>query len=211
MEEQLNEGAKEGWIFAADAARIADERASSEDQKHTSGGVFVAVDSNLGAVVGGEEGTVTSIPGNEGRIGQVWLNVRGGMRMFAAYLWHTEEWSPRNEACFDEFWSLPILSYRSLLDWTLMSHTHFVMFSNIASVTIPTSCHAMIETSAQVPNSLALRFLFTMSSNIFLAIIISGSSSDFFVCWARRSRRTTRTHMRRGNETLEGQHLLTSC
>ena len=60
MEEPLNEGAKEGWIFAADAARIADERASSEDQNHTSGGVFVAVDSNLGAVVGGEEGTVTS-------------------------------------------------------------------------------------------------------------------------------------------------------
>ena len=66
-----------------------DERASSEDQKHTSGGVFVAVDSNLGAVVGGE-GTVTSIPGNKGRNAQVWLNVRGGMRMFAASFWHTE-------------------------------------------------------------------------------------------------------------------------
>ena len=141
------------------------------------------MDSNLGAVGGGEKGAVTSIPGNEGRVAQVWAKVRGRMRMFAAYFWHTEGWSPRNAACFDEFWSLPILSYRSSLDWTLMSHTHIVLFSNIASVTIPTSCHAMIETSAQVPDSLALRFLFTMSSNIFLAIIMSGSSSDFFVAW----------------------------
>ena len=41
----------------ADAARITDERASSE-----------AIDSNLGAVVGAEEGAIESIPGNEGRI-----------------------------------------------------------------------------------------------------------------------------------------------
>ena len=52
MEEQFNKEAKEGWSFAADAARIKDERAGTEDQKHTSGGVFVAVASNLGAVVG---------------------------------------------------------------------------------------------------------------------------------------------------------------
>ena len=58
MEEQFNREAKEGWRFAADAARITDERASSEDRKHTSGGVLVAVDSNLGAVVGAEEGTI---------------------------------------------------------------------------------------------------------------------------------------------------------
>ena len=42
--------AKEGWRFAADAARITDEIAGSDDRKHTSGGVFVAEDSNLGAV-----------------------------------------------------------------------------------------------------------------------------------------------------------------
>ena len=47
--------------FAADAARITDERAGSEDQKHTSGGVVVAVDSNLGVVVGEKEGAVMSI------------------------------------------------------------------------------------------------------------------------------------------------------
>ena len=36
MEEQFNREATEGWRFAADAARVTDESASSEDQKHTS-------------------------------------------------------------------------------------------------------------------------------------------------------------------------------
>ena len=53
----VNREAHEGWRFAADAARIPDESASSEDRKRTSGGVFVVVDSNLGAVVGAPEGT----------------------------------------------------------------------------------------------------------------------------------------------------------
>ena len=53
-------------MFAADAARITDEMASSEDRKHTSGEVFVAVDSNMGAVVGAAEGAIESIPGHEG-------------------------------------------------------------------------------------------------------------------------------------------------
>ena len=70
MEEQFNKDAKQGWRFAADAARITDERASSEDRKHTSGGVFVAVDSNLGAVGGAEEGAIGWIPGNEGKSAQ---------------------------------------------------------------------------------------------------------------------------------------------
>ena len=43
MKEQLNKEAKEGWSIAADAAGIIDERASSEDREHTSGGVIVAV------------------------------------------------------------------------------------------------------------------------------------------------------------------------
>ena len=54
----------------ADAARITDERASSEDRTHASWGVFLAIDRNLGAVVGAEEGVTESIPGNEGRIAQ---------------------------------------------------------------------------------------------------------------------------------------------
>ena len=64
MEEQFNREAKEGWRFAASEARITDERASSDDRTHTSGGVFVAIDSNLGAVVGAEEGAIESIPRN---------------------------------------------------------------------------------------------------------------------------------------------------
>ena len=49
MEEQLNKGAKHGWRCAADAARIIDGNASSEDRKHASRGVFVAADCNLGS------------------------------------------------------------------------------------------------------------------------------------------------------------------
>ena len=41
--------------------------AGIEDQKRTSGGVSVAIDRNLGAVVGEKEGAVASVPGNEGR------------------------------------------------------------------------------------------------------------------------------------------------
>ena len=60
MEEQFNREAKEGWRFAADAARITDERVRGEDRKHTSGEVFIAVD-NLVAVIGEEAGAVESI------------------------------------------------------------------------------------------------------------------------------------------------------
>ena len=60
MEEQFIVEATEGWRFAADAARITDETAGSEDRKHTSGGVL------------------DSISGNEGRLAQAWVNVGGG-------------------------------------------------------------------------------------------------------------------------------------
>ena len=56
MEEQFNKEAKEGWRLAASAARITEETAEDDDRKHTSGGVLVAIDSNLGVVVGAEEG-----------------------------------------------------------------------------------------------------------------------------------------------------------
>ena len=81
MEVQFNKEAKQGWRFAADAARITDGNAISEDRKHTSGGVFAAVDSNLGAVVG-KEGAAASIPGNEGRIAEAWVKVRGRYASF---------------------------------------------------------------------------------------------------------------------------------
>ena len=85
----------QGWRFAADAARITDERAGSEDRIHMSGGCtlfFVVVDGNFGAVFGKEEGAVTSIPGNEGRIAQACVNAPGSLRVFAVH------WTPRNEA-----------------------------------------------------------------------------------------------------------------
>ena len=55
VQEQFNREAKEGWRFATSAARITEEMAGDDDRKHTSGGVIVAIDSNLGAVVGAEE------------------------------------------------------------------------------------------------------------------------------------------------------------
>ena len=100
-QEQFNREAKEGWRCAADAARTQDERASSEDRKHISQKNFVAVDSNLGAVVGAEEGAIKSIPGSEGRIAQAWVNVRGALRVFSVYFWHLEGWTPRNEALLE--------------------------------------------------------------------------------------------------------------
>ena len=90
MEEQFNKEAKEGLRFAASAARITEEMAGDCDRKHTSGGVVVAMDSKRGAVMGAEEGAIVSIPGHEGRTAQAWVNVRGGLRIFAVYFWHSE-------------------------------------------------------------------------------------------------------------------------
>ena len=102
MEGQFNREAKEGWRCAEDVEIITNERASSEDRKHTSCGVFVAVGSNLGTVVGEKrEGAVASIPCNEGRIARAWVNVRGRLRVFAENFWHTEGWIPRNEALLE--------------------------------------------------------------------------------------------------------------
>ena len=62
---------------------------------------FVAVDSNMGAVIGEKEGAVASIPGNEGRITQAWVHVRGVCEFFSVYFWHSEGWTPRNEALLE--------------------------------------------------------------------------------------------------------------
>ena len=61
----------------------------------------MAVDSNLGAVVEAEEVAIEWIPGNEGRIAQVWVNVRGGLHVFSVYFWHSEGWTPRNVALLE--------------------------------------------------------------------------------------------------------------
>ena len=57
---------RQGSLTRRQAVRIANTRRRC----------FVAVDRNLGAVVGKEEGAVKSIPGNEGRIAKAWMNVR---------------------------------------------------------------------------------------------------------------------------------------
>ena len=51
MEDQFNKAVTQGWRFTADAAKITSDNASREDCKHTSGGVLVAIDGDLGVVV----------------------------------------------------------------------------------------------------------------------------------------------------------------
>ena len=53
------------------------------------------------AVVGAEEGAIDSIPGNEGRNAEAWVNARGGLCIFAVYFWHSEGWTPRNEVLLE--------------------------------------------------------------------------------------------------------------
>ena len=48
-----------------------------------------------------EEGAIDSISGDEGRIAQAWVNVRRGLRVFSVYFWHSEGWTPRNEALLE--------------------------------------------------------------------------------------------------------------
>ena len=51
--------------------------------------------------MGAEEGAIESIPGNEGRNAQAWLNGRGGLRVFSVYFWHSERWTSKNEALLE--------------------------------------------------------------------------------------------------------------
>ena len=41
-----------------------------------------------------------SVLGNEGRI-VAWVNVRGGLRVFSAYFWQSERWTPRSDALLE--------------------------------------------------------------------------------------------------------------
>ena len=80
-----------------DAARTTDENAGSGDCKHTSGGVFVAIDNDLGAVIDREEGVVMSIPGSSGSNVQTWVKCRrkwsGFCRVLLAFgTMDAEEW-----------------------------------------------------------------------------------------------------------------------
>ena len=51
--------------------------------------------------MGAEEGAIDSISGNEGRVAQAWVKVRGGLRFFSVYFWHSEGWTPRHEALLE--------------------------------------------------------------------------------------------------------------
>ena len=53
----------------SECSEMTEETTGSEDCKHTSRGLWVANDSNLGAVVGAEEGAIESILGNCSSLG----------------------------------------------------------------------------------------------------------------------------------------------
>ena len=63
----------------------------------------MAIHSDLGVVSDKAEGAATrSLPKNEGRITQAWVNVSGIVFFFLpVYLWHPEGWTPRNEALME--------------------------------------------------------------------------------------------------------------
>ena len=85
--------------FAADTARITNENADIEDRKHTSVSVFVAVCSNLRAVVSIEEGAVESR--KRGNNCPSMGKCARSMRVFSEYFWHSKGWTPRNEALLE--------------------------------------------------------------------------------------------------------------
>ena len=74
-----------------DAARITDETAGSEDRKRTSGGVFVAADSNLGAVVGVERSQAMKEESPK----------LGSVCPFRCISCTSEGWTPRSEALLE--------------------------------------------------------------------------------------------------------------
>ena len=147
MEEQFYREAKEGWRFAADAARITDEEASSEDRNHTSGGVFVAVGSNLVALVEAEEGAIKSIPHNEGIIAQTWVNVRGGLRVFSVYFWHSEGWTPRNEALLEAVWKQARTTGKP---WLIACDANMKEFTeNLEDTEVPAPAHTSHDSDSE--------------------------------------------------------------
>ena len=48
-----------------------------------------------------KKGRLSRFQENEGRIAQAWVNVRGGLRIFPVYFWHSEGWSSRSEALLE--------------------------------------------------------------------------------------------------------------
>ena len=92
MEEHFNREAEEGWRFAADAARLTDTRREESLLQSTA---------TWEQLWEQKKGGIDSTPGNEGRIAQAWVHVRGGLRIFSVYFWHSKGWTPRNEALLE--------------------------------------------------------------------------------------------------------------
>ena len=102
MEEQFNKEAKEGWRYAADAARITDEKAGDEDRKHTSGVVFGGGSQQLCEQsweqkrerLNRSQATKEESPNHGYMFEDVCVSSR-------CSLWHSEGWTPRNEALLE--------------------------------------------------------------------------------------------------------------
>ena len=88
-------------MFAADAARITDERASLKVESIRQENFLWQSTATWEQLWEWKNGTIESIPGNEGRIAKAWVTVRGGWRVLSVYVWHSEGWTPRNEALLE--------------------------------------------------------------------------------------------------------------
>ena len=70
----------------------------------SSRGVFVATENGLEVVVVLEEGRLCLFLGMRGGSpAQAWVNVKGGLRVFAVYFWHSEGWTLRYAALMEFF------------------------------------------------------------------------------------------------------------
>ena len=101
-EKQFNKLAKSNLKIAVDEARDTEESKGEENTKHTSGGVFIAIDGARSSVVHKEEGAMRAIPCNGGRLLQAWITVKAGLQaFFDISFWHSEGWSQRDDRLFE--------------------------------------------------------------------------------------------------------------
>ena len=61
----------------------------------------MATDSDLGAMIDKEEGAVRSLLGKRSINRPSMGKMSEGLRVFALYSWHSEGWTPRNEALME--------------------------------------------------------------------------------------------------------------
>ena len=79
-EKQFNKLANSSLKIAVDEARDTEESKGEENTKHTSGGVFIAIDGARSSVVHKEEGAMRAIPCNGGRLFQASITVKAGLQ-----------------------------------------------------------------------------------------------------------------------------------